>query len=746
MHPIEGGRTIPILFIGDSSEEGKSNVMLLGAHHGNEPDSAESVLAFASYILEERNEMDSDILDSVNMIILPVLNPYGLDKGIRTDEDEQDINRDYPFAPSPAASDSDGIPLTTQGARVVHEMAKRYPIEIALSFHTGSWGIFTPWGAQGIGNITPDHSSFMELGKALSKASAQNMPYGPANDYKGISYLTGAYDDHLYGSSIVPEMVFSDEMVLPWSTASLTVELRTGLGKDPEGLGSPADMEDEKPSARTIPTAIRICLASCMIASHGVTADYAGSEVEFRVYGSDQASELEMMEVGAGGTTVGLRPIVEADLLYPMMTLRASPGNDATSVYLSGMVHPEWMDPLEDATPKVSPRSLLSISSVGTISTVLPIRSVDEPQPVRIEPMVLEPSVGSFFNVSVTILTSDRVMDLTIKVSSGGMMEKYLFREDELTSGVNILSVLAPDVEGDGIIIATLRTQSGTYEDSMPFLVHPNFIWSHRFVESGLLLDMHLIGANGSRPVMIQLRPTPERGSTISTETYVESIGPGESIINLNISDLHGNYTVSAWVPPSEIGKEVNIFFRPAFTVSRVPIRIVGGHLIIGPVTAYLGRTPLERTGEFGDNTVKVALYRDIGTEMIELDFLPPDSFSGPDWGLAREQAILAGADPAELKGAFYKDIEHPGPGDYTVGCMLMNDAGKTDAPQDGYDTDRIIYGPFTIKDGKEDFPYPVVIIFVALIVVMMVVSYLRFPARMESIEKKEMERRRNGR
>jgi hypothetical protein len=70
-----------------------------------------------------------------------------------------------------------------------------------------------------------------------------------------------------------------------------------------------------------------------------------------------------------------------------------------------------------------------------------------------------------------------------------------------------------------------------------------------------------------------------------------------------------------------------------------------------------------------------------------------------------------------------------------------VNDRGEFRAP-DGNATERIYYDSFSVTDGKGDFPYLLVLLFMALIGVMVAVSYLRFPAKMESLAKREMEKK----
>ncbi|MCK5773127.1 MAG: hypothetical protein KAH57_05010, partial [Thermoplasmata archaeon] len=273
---ITTGLEIPILLVGDFDEMRPSS-LLIGGHHGDEPDSSESVLGFAAYLLEGYASGDRSaihIVENTNTAILPVVNPWGLDNGIRYDENGEDPNRDYPFDPSPSGFYSDGIPLTTAGASAVHEICRMYPFQISVSFHTGSFGIYTPWGANDVGNLTPDLVSFNDLGHTLSKASGWSIPYGPANDFPYVGYLTGAYDDHLYGASFLGDHLYDEEMILPWSTHTATVELVASKGTDVNRLGNldgvlyPGGEDDG-----TVPAGIRICMAACELVSPHFTAD-----------------------------------------------------------------------------------------------------------------------------------------------------------------------------------------------------------------------------------------------------------------------------------------------------------------------------------------------------------------------------------------------------------------------------------------------------------------------------------------
>jgi hypothetical protein len=739
LDPIEGDRTIPILFIGDPSENDNPNVLFLGAHHGNEPDSAEGVVGFASYILGKDTDINTQVMDHVNIIIVPVVNPYGLDKGIRVDENGEDPNRDYPFSPSPPSSDSDGIPLTTRGARTVHELANRYPISVALSIHTGSWGIFTTWGAQGLGNITPDHRSLMDLAKGLSKASAQNMLYGPANDFKGISYLNGAYDDHLYGSSVLPEKEYSPNMVLPYSTAAFTIELGTQLGKDPTGLGSPADMDSSKPSARSVPTAIRICLAACLMASPSVSARLSGAEAEFTIYGADSAGGMVLDEVSSEGMEP-LQIAIEIDPIYPIVTLGASPGSGAASIYLHGPIHPAWMDVHPNAYPPLAPRSLLAQSSLREVGKVLPVGSISHTQPVMIDDISLGVKAGSTFNISVVIDTDERITDLTMTVRSGGMNGSNVYRGSVLVKGKNMLRLKAPTTEGYAVATATLRTSGGDFSDALLFEVRPDLIWTVRLEGTDLRVYTEPVGLTSVRPVIVRVHPV-GTGSAIAIDPFSFYIGQGKNENTIDLSRIWGEYSVSVFFPPDDLGRKEIIEIPPTIAVSRVPIHIEGGKLTLGPVTAYLGGIPLQWIGPFGNNTVTVMLTSGSETSPIVLDYVPLGSLTDAERSIAYDQATIAGSDPSQLDGAFIRTLDLPEPGDYSVVGYIVNDRGEFRAPE-GNATERIYYDSFSVTDGKGNFPLLLVLLFMALIGVMVVVSYLRFPAKMESLAKREMEKK----
>ena len=77
---------IKALFIGS----GKTRVIVLGAIHGDEPSSASVVEAFATRVAKDQ------FIKDMTVIVIPALNPEGLQSESRTNHSGVDINRNFP--------------------------------------------------------------------------------------------------------------------------------------------------------------------------------------------------------------------------------------------------------------------------------------------------------------------------------------------------------------------------------------------------------------------------------------------------------------------------------------------------------------------------------------------------------------------------------------------------------------------------------------------------------------------------
>lgn len=135
------GRDIPILIFGKNPEQVKKDkkkplVWLQAQIHGNEPAAGESALVIAKWITE--GKLGKDLLDKVNIVIVPRINPdgsYAFKRFIATD---LDANRDYMKVEYPEV-------------QAVHKAFDAYQPDVVLDAH--EYGVnypqFDQTGAKG---------------------------------------------------------------------------------------------------------------------------------------------------------------------------------------------------------------------------------------------------------------------------------------------------------------------------------------------------------------------------------------------------------------------------------------------------------------------------------------------------------------------------------------------------------------------------------------------------------------------
>lgn len=114
------GLSIPLVVLtGDGNpHNGKPVVLVLGQQHGNEPAGGEAALALAEVLALER----SDLLQRVNVLIMPRANPDGAEAFQRATASGLDVNRDH-------------LLLQTPEARAIAAVALRYRPQVVLDLH-----------------------------------------------------------------------------------------------------------------------------------------------------------------------------------------------------------------------------------------------------------------------------------------------------------------------------------------------------------------------------------------------------------------------------------------------------------------------------------------------------------------------------------------------------------------------------------------------------------------------------------
>lgn len=114
------GREIPIVILAsrDGFQKANPTVMILGQQHGNEPAGGEAALA----LIEQLMGRDSNLLEQVNVVVLPRANPDGAQNFVRATANGLDVNRDH-------------LLLQTPEGQAIAEVALRFRPQVVMDLH-----------------------------------------------------------------------------------------------------------------------------------------------------------------------------------------------------------------------------------------------------------------------------------------------------------------------------------------------------------------------------------------------------------------------------------------------------------------------------------------------------------------------------------------------------------------------------------------------------------------------------------
>ncbi len=114
------GRDIPLLVLTSARgfQNDKPTVLVLGQQHGNEPAGGEAALALAYQL----RTTEAQMLEQVNVLILPRANPDGAENFVRSTASGLDVNRDH-------------LLLQTPEGRAIAETALRYRPQVVMDLH-----------------------------------------------------------------------------------------------------------------------------------------------------------------------------------------------------------------------------------------------------------------------------------------------------------------------------------------------------------------------------------------------------------------------------------------------------------------------------------------------------------------------------------------------------------------------------------------------------------------------------------
>lgn len=180
----------------------KPEVLFIGGHHGNEKVSIEAAYYFAEWLVTnyEDDEHVQYLIDHREIYIMPVLNPWGWENDVREDGNNEDPNRDYPYA-----NTSFNTALSTVGARAVHEIMTRHLFINAITWHSGLEAIYYAWGTPVHNTPTdeaPDTVAFYEQARIMSAEGGNfngKYQFGSANEI-GLG-VRGAWSDYAYAAT-----------------------------------------------------------------------------------------------------------------------------------------------------------------------------------------------------------------------------------------------------------------------------------------------------------------------------------------------------------------------------------------------------------------------------------------------------------------------------------------------------------------------------------------------------------------
>ncbi|MGA1820313.1 MAG: M14 family metallopeptidase [Thermoplasmatota archaeon] len=772
---ITGGRVVPILFIGNRSDLSRKWIMIIGAHHGDEPDSAETVLAFAHYILtaSEDDVVSDHLLDSINIAVLPVVNPFGLDHNSRFDENGEDPNRDYPFDPEGATSHSDGVPLTTAGAHAVHSLARMYPFSMALSFHTGSEGVFTPWGAEDVESLTPDQNMFEDLGSVLSTASGRNLNHGPANEFGTLGYLRGAFDDHLYGSTFYSQHLPSTDLALPWSTATATIEMISAKGRDETRLGNlDGVFFVGGPNDGTVPMGIRMSISACQLLVPEVagSVERSGTDCEvdlvFTGSSSPSVSKLELTAKGSDPAFRGLR--VEKHPLLPEHYITGSvplPEPDLQYVAsLSISFDTDWNDLEDPSDPHIAPVSLLSVSRYS--NTAIELRwELDGGSPgdrgefleiIDIVPRAQQ--AGGIARIILNIppsLGQPYLMYIHTRIDWN--VETTMVPPSNITTGTSSYLFLTPLMEGVAEIEVDLTTDNGNYRALSSIRLYPYVRITHvlRVFDRPDVYRVHVgvDAAIGPTPVFYGVSRSldlewGEEGWVIPPAGLVAP-GYGPLSFEVDLSRVGGTVYLRLCNFPGAAETFEMIELDTALTVTHPETRTGSNLLIIGPSLIYMrwnGLTVLTPDDYQITYNVDIRNVRTNTNQQHELVWQGIDQMSYADRRALREIAAEIGIPEEGLKGGWIGTMAAPEEdGTYSIKPHAAGEivAGR---PYDlsGFDVELTAVNSFSVGDESEedegnDFPLSLVIFIIVLITAVFILSLLRRNAHIQKDDEEEL-------
>lgn len=187
------GREMWVMLITDDPdvEEDEPEFKYVATMHGDEPVGTEMCLYFIDKLLNGygTNPRVTELVDTTEIWVVPLMNPDGLELGQRFNADGYDLNRSFPAYPEDFTGNIfEGEPLGDEGrpTEVAHVMAWTAENSFVLSanFHTGNLVVNYPYdddgNPSGVDSPTPDDLLFEDISL---RYSSHNPPMYSSPDF-----------------------------------------------------------------------------------------------------------------------------------------------------------------------------------------------------------------------------------------------------------------------------------------------------------------------------------------------------------------------------------------------------------------------------------------------------------------------------------------------------------------------------------------------------------------------------------
>jgi len=272
---LDGGKELfhyILRITNESTGFDKAELLLVGGQHGDEIVGPEVCLQTGRFLLEEYgvDPWITELVDRREIYIMALANPHGFENDKRwspgTESNNEDMNRDHPYDRDCGFLCDDEVPLSTVGARALHELAKSHLFRVVLDYHGGTEVIIHPWGTpiHTSNSKSPDHLAMGSLGNRMSSygGSFRGLyPVGTSNDLLGA--VIGPLDDSSYATSWDVGNAAPAWPTEGWRAVSYTVEISNNKGPAQSLLGGDAEiLVTNGAEDGYIPKNIRIALAA----------------------------------------------------------------------------------------------------------------------------------------------------------------------------------------------------------------------------------------------------------------------------------------------------------------------------------------------------------------------------------------------------------------------------------------------------------------------------------------------------